>query len=993
IPFDEVMLAMVDGAFEPFEIGAPYGTAWSTTWFHVVGKVPHAWIGKMVEARIDLGFGLSPGFQAEGLVWGPDGPLRALNPLNHSIPLLMRAAGGEQFEFLVEAAANPMIGGPGYAATPLGDPDTIPDTLLYALKRAELTVVEPEVVALVHDLDVLGDLIVELPLNGPRRPQITRAIERALDALDLTDVAATAQAARAELAGVLAKPAVPSAHQITAIGHAHIDTAWMWPIRETVRKCARTFSNVLDLMTREPELKFVCSQAQQHEWMRERYPSVFAAMQEQAAAGRFIPVGGMWVEADTNLPSGESLARQFLHGQRFFAEHYGAICDEVWIPDVFGYPGSLPQIFALGGAKWFLTQKLSWNKQNRMPHHTFWWQGIDGTRIFTHFPPVDTYNVSMQPAQLAHAERNYADHGGGTMSLAPFGFGNGGGGPTREMMERYRRMRDLEGLPQMTIQSPADFFAAAHDDYPDAPTWVGELYFEMHRGTYTSQAKTKQGNRRSEVLLAEVELWSALAAWTTDLAYPQAELEAAWREVLTLQFHDIIPGSSIAWVHADAEASYVAIHAELEALRTDALNALAAGLGGDIVLANGAPHARREVISVDSGDGAVALWVEMPAMSICPVRWEDVPSLPPPVTVDELDGDALCLANDLIQLTIDSDGLISSLLDLRAGREVVKPGCRLNVLELSPDHPVEYDAWDIDEYTFHNVTELTAVDSIVIVDRGPLIASVVVNRVFGESVIHQKLVVRAGSARIDIVNDVTWLEDEKVLKVAMPVDVHADVATCEIQFGHVQRPTHASTSWDAAKFEVCAHRWVDVSEPGYGVALLNDSKYGHDLQRGALRLTLLRAPNFPDPNADRGEHHFTYSLFPHLGGVIDGDVIGEAARLNQPIVVVDGDGDGTDTAPALPFTAVTSSDAAVIITAVKLAEDGSGDVIVRCYESTGARSTTILTTAFATTAMEVCDFIERPLDESIDTVDAVLLDDSTIDVTLRPFQIVTFRLT
>ncbi|HRD99850.1 MAG TPA: hypothetical protein PLV68_01045, partial [Ilumatobacteraceae bacterium] len=367
ISFDDVMLAMADGLFRPFAIGDPYGPPWSTTWFHCVGRVPHEWAGSTVEARIDLGFGQAPGFQAEGLVWGPSGPLRALNPLNHAIPLLSEARGGEEFEFLVEAAANPMIGGPDHRPTPLGDPRTLPSTPLYTLKRAELSVFQPEVAALVHDLDVLGELIRELPSNAPRRPQITVAIGRALDALDLGDVPATASDARAELTKVLARPAVPSAHHITAVGHAHIDTAWLWPLRETVRKCARTFSNALDLMTREPELVFVCSQAQQHEWMRERYPSIFTDMQARAGEGRFVPVGGMWVEADMNLPSGESLARQFLRGQRFFEEHYGEICREVWIPDVFGYPANAPQIFRLGGAEWFLTQKLSWNKQNRMP--------------------------------------------------------------------------------------------------------------------------------------------------------------------------------------------------------------------------------------------------------------------------------------------------------------------------------------------------------------------------------------------------------------------------------------------------------------------------------------------------------------------------------------------------------------------------------------------------------------------------------------------------
>ena len=1007
--FDDVMLAMVDGKFEPFEIGSPYGTPWSTTWFHCVGRVPQAWRGATVEARIDLGFGLAPGFQAEGLVWGPNGPLRALNPLNHAIPLMMSASGGEEFEFLVEAAANPMIGGPTFRPTPLGDPSTLPDALLYALKRAEIAVFHPEVAALVHDLDVLGDLVQELPLQAPRRPQITVAIGRALDALDLDDVPASAAVARAELVGVLSRPAVPSAHHVSAIGHAHIDTAWMWPLRETVRKCARTFSNVLDLMTREPELKFACSQAQQHEWMRDRYPSVFAAMQEQAAAGRFVPVGGMWVEADTNLPSGESLARQFLHGQRFFREHYGVTCREVWIPDVFGYPASLPQIFRLGGAEWFLTQKLSWNKHNRMPHHSFWWQGIDGTTMFTHFPPVDTYNVSMQPAQLAHAERNYADHGGGTMSMAPFGYGNGGGGPTREMMERYRRMRDLEGLPTISIDSPADFFERAVADYPDAATWVGELYFEMHRGTYTTQAKTKAGNRRSEILLGEVELWATLAASVAGADYPYDELEQAWREVLTLQFHDIIPGSSIAWVHDDAEASYTRLGRELVALRAAALHALAPSVGGDVLIANSAPDARAEVATIPAAlapdvaievvpeaaqllhDGSYAVWVDSAAMAVTAFDWAELTPTPAAAaTVTKADGITV-LANDLVRVAIGADGTITSMVDLRNDRELIRNGERANVLELSADHPVEYDAWDLDEYYANNTVVLDAFDTIDVLDEGPLVASVRVTRSFGSSRIEQRLVLRAGSARLDIVSDVAWHESERVLKVAMPIDVHAREAACEIQFGHVMRPTHASTNWDAAKFEVCAHRWIDVSEPDYGVALLNDAKYGHDIQRGALRLTLLRAPGFPDPDADRGQHHFTYSLYPHLGDLARSDVVAEAARLNQPLVAVRGR--STELAAGEPLgtvAAVTSSNASVVVTALKLAEDGSGDVIVRAYESRGARAAAVITTAFETAAVTVCDFLEDPL---ADEAAAAWLDGEDIVVDLRPFQIITLRIT
>ncbi|HLM16546.1 MAG TPA: glycoside hydrolase family 38 C-terminal domain-containing protein, partial [Acidimicrobiia bacterium] len=595
------------------------------------------------------------------------------------------------------------------------------------------------------------------------------------------------------------------------------------------------------------------------------------------------------------------------------------------------------------------------------------------------------------------AERNYADHGGGTRSMAPFGYGNGGGGPTREMMERYRRMRDLEGLPTLDIESPAEFFAKAAADYPNAPRWVGELYFEMHRGTYTSQAKMEAGNRRCEILLGEVELWSTIAHRLGLLVYPAEVLRAAWREVLTLQFHDIIPGSSIAWVHDDAETTHARWEEVLTIARDEALAVLSVAIGGDVTLANSAPDDRAEVVMVHApdtvvaapaqrlADGRIALWADIPAMGVAGVEWSALHEAPAPCAVEQRAGD-IVMSNHLVRVTIDGDGLIASVYDLRADREVVKRGHRANMLELSADHPIEYDAWDLDEYYANSTVDLTDATSIEIVDRGPLLTSTRVVRSFGRSRIEQLLVLRAGSARIDIVNDVSWHEDEKVLKVAMPVDVHAESATCEIQFGSVSRPTHASTSWDAAKFEVCAHRWVDVSEHGYGVALLNDSKYGHDLHRGALRLTLLRASNFPDPDADRGDHHFTYSLFPHLGDHVEGAVVAEAARLNQPIVALAAAGERME--PAAPWSVASTSNRSVVVTAVKFAEDGSGDVIVRCYEASGGRANADLFLGFDVEAVKVCDLLERALD---DEVDAASIDGDAIRMRLRPFQILTLR--
>src|SRR5918995_353836 len=373
-----------------------------------------------------------------------------------------------------------------------------------------------------------------------------------LDVLDLADVGGTAAAARKVLADPLGRPAHASAHRLSAVGHAHIDCAWLWPLRETRRKCARTFANVTALAADYPELVFACSSAQQYAWVKEDQPALFDRIKRTVASGQWAPVGGMWVESDANLPGGESLARQLVHGRRFFRDELGVDTPEVWLPDTFGYTAAFPQLARLAGARWFLTQKLSWNETNRMPHHTFRWEGLDGPRILPHFPPVDTYNAELTGAELAHAVANYAEKGAGTRSLVPFGYGDGGGGPTREMLERARRLADLEGSPRVTVESPAAFFAAAEAEYPDAPVWSGELYFELHRGTYTSQAATKAGNRRSERLLREAELWAATAAVRAGAPYPYDELDELWKTVLLHQFHDILPGSSISWVHREA---------------------------------------------------------------------------------------------------------------------------------------------------------------------------------------------------------------------------------------------------------------------------------------------------------------------------------------------------------------------------------------------------------------------------------------------------------
>ncbi|SDL69872.1 alpha-mannosidase [Nonomuraea jiangxiensis] len=942
---------------EPIAVGQAWGAPWGTSWFTVTGTVPGEWAGRTVEALLDLGFERNmPGFQCEGLVYRPDGtPVKGLNPRNQWVRVAAPAAGGEHVELRIEAASNPIIFGPvPFQPTPLGDKETAGDEPQYRIARMDLAVFDKTVWELVMDLEVVGELMLELPVDGARRWELLRAVSRALDAVDLQDVNATAAAARAELAGVLAAPATPSAHRISAVGHAHIDSAWLWPLRETVRKVARTASNMTALLEDEPDFVFAMSQAQQWAWIKEHRPEVWAKVTKAVATGRFVPTGGMWVESDTNMPGSEAMARQFVHGKRFFIDEFGIENDEVWLPDTFGFAAGLPQIIRAAGSRRLLTQKISWSQTNTFPHHTFLWEGIDGSRVFTHFPPVDTYNCSMTGGELAHAVRNFKDKGVARHSLAPTGWGDGGGGTTREMVAKAARTRDLEGSAAVTWEAPAAFFDKAEAEHPNPPVWVGELYLELHRATLTSQARTKQGNRRSEALLREAELWAATAAVRTGAAYPYAGLDRIWKTVLLHQFHDILPGSSIAWVHREAAKTYAAVAAELNAIIDTAQRSLAGdGTGTGTLVFNAAPHARHGVAA-----GAAAPAVTEPAAE-ARARAEG----------------GYVLDNGVLRVEIDARGLVVSVYDLAAGRETVAPGRAANLLQLHPDLPNKWDAWDVDAFYRATVTDLTEADEVSL--EG---SSVQVVRSFGSSRVRQLLTL--SGRRLDIETEVDWHETEKFLKLAFPLDVHADRYASESQYGHVFRPTHTNTSWEAAKFEACNHRFVHVEEPGWGVALVNDSTYGHDVTREVgdsgtttvVRVSLLRAPRFPDPETDQGLHRFRHALVP---GAAIGDAVREGYFVNLPERRVPGD------TPVAPLVVV--DDDAVVVTAVKLADDESGDVIVRFHEARGGRTRATLTPGFPVAEVVATDLLERPIEEP-------RRHEGPIPVTLRPFQLVTLRM-
>ncbi|WP_065964953.1 glycoside hydrolase family 38 C-terminal domain-containing protein, partial [Curtobacterium sp. UCD-KPL2560] len=936
VPFAEAVAA----EYTPFRVGDAWGgRPWGTTWFRVRGTVPADFgtdPGTTAELRVDLGFsGRQPGFQAEGLAWRPDGTtVKGIEPLNDTVPLEVGAGG--TFELYVEAAANPDIGGDHFqGATPLGSRATAGTEPIYRLRALELVERDDMVWELQQDVRVLRGLMAELPTDGTRGADLLRVLERVADALDPDDVAGTAAAAREVLAPALAVPASAAAHRAIAVGHAHIDSAWLWPVRETVRKCARTFSNVLDLMDRDPDFTFACSSAQQYAWIRDGYPSIWARITQRVAEGRWIPVGGMWVESDTNLPGGEALARQFVAGKRFFLEEFGVDTPEAWLPDSFGYTGALPQIVRAAGSKWFVTQKPSWNETNVIPHTSFHWEGIDGSRVLTHLPPADTYNSDVSAADLHRGERQNKERGVANTSMLLYGFGDGGGGPTREMVAAARRQHDLDGSPRVDLGTPAQVFEELERALPTPAVWSGEMYLEFHRGTYTSQIRTKQGNRRSEHLLREAETWAATAAVRHGTEYPYDALESVWHTVLLQQFHDILPGSSIAWVYENAEAEYARVAAVLEELIGSATSVLATGGGtadgGQVVRFNAAPVA---------ADGVTALG-GAPADAARPV---------PPVR----HGDHLVFDTGVVTATIDADGHVVSLVEHRSGRDAVAPGAVAAQYTVFRDTPNQWEAWDIDRAYQRNGTVLAAASVTVEGD------TVVVERPFGSSSITTRYSAVVGQPELLVETEVEWHERQKLLKLAFPLDVRAAAASSEIQFGHIDRPTHQNTSWDMARFETSAHRWVHVAEPGFGVAVANDSTYGHDITRSTrpdggtttlVRESLLRAPTFPDPHADQGHHVFRTVL--RVGDSVL-DAADSGYRLNLPVRAVPG------SATVEPLVTVSSPQ--VFVEAVKLAEDRSGDVVVRLYEATGGRAADVgVDLGFDVAAVERVDLLERPL--------------------------------
>jgi alpha-mannosidase len=769
---------------------------------------------------------------------------------------------------------------------------------------------------------------------------------------------------------------------------------------------AHTTSVQLDLMERYPEHVYAHSQASQYEWLEEQHPQLLERVKKAVKKGQWEAVGSMWVEADCNLTGSEALVRQFLYGRRWFQQKLGVTTDDMWLPDVFGYSAALPQILDKFGIKYFLTQKLSWNQYNKIPHHTFWWEGIDGSRVWTHFPPADTYIASMDAKEITESVSKFKEHGRSEHSIMLYGWGDGGGGPTEFHLERARRARTSPCMPEIRKRKKAiDFFQDAYEESHDLCTWKGELYFELHRGTFTSQAATKQENRICEFLLRDAELLSCFRE-DYPAKYPAKDLESAWKLVLLNQFHDIIPGSSVKEVYDDAARDYRKVHKMVEPIIQDSLKQIGSkldttGMDHPVVLFHNSvlpsqaeiewtgdepPKsllAPEEILPVQlvEQDGKKRLIFETPNAALGAPCVADL-SDEEPLNGSRLKVSSRKLENGEFSVKFDTNGNITSICTLEDDPiEFVKPGELANALQLFNDQPLFWDAWDIEIYSLEEPNNLVKADSVDVVEKGPVRSAIEVVRTFGKSTIRQRISL-GPTPGIRFDTWVDWHEDNKMLKVAFPMNVNTLRATFEIQFGSVERPTHDNTSWDMAKFEVPCQKWFDMSEGGHGAAILNTGKYGCDVKDGVMRLTLLRSPKAPDPTCDMGEHHFSYVLLPHYDQVQHSDVVAAAYAINAPVRVAKvKSGKGAD-GMIPPLCAVSSR--SVVIESVKKAEDSS-HVLVRLYECHNTRGRAELSCAMPIRGAWLADLNETPIEE-------IEVDEGMITFDYKPFEIITLLL-
>ncbi len=1009
--------------------GSRWGGQDQNAWFHGEARIPTGWRKRLggagYSAVLRLLLGESPEFGwPEGLLYVNGALLQGINQHHPDALLPDSFLAADSLTFDVRAWSG------------IAPHDQ-------RLEYAEIALLSREIESLYHLLYAGIDLVDALEERDPLLEPLFAALDDAYNHLDLRrpqdsalDESATSALAtlRQRLARLRRAYDPPQRPRVTAIGHGHLDVAWLWQTRHTREKAARTFGVATALMELYPEYYFLHTTPQVYHWLARDYPDLFARVRRRVAEGRFEAAGAMWLESDTNLVSGESLVRQILYGQRYMRETFGQEYDILWLPDTFGYSYALPQIMLKSGLRAFMTTKMSWSDTNRLPHDTFRWRGLDGSETLAHFvttpwlsynprdtwvSDTDTYNGRLDVTATRKLWERYRGKEVNEDLLLIYGYGDGGAGPTRQLIESYRALTELPGMPELRLGRADEYFHSLRERVwgnPALPAWDGELYLEYHRGVYTTQGWLKRLHRRNEerLLLAEsldAQRWALATTSGAEAPDMRATLDDAWRALLLHEFHDILPGSSIAPVYEDARRDLTALAERLDAFIERAARDIArlAGVSdrawlihnpspcatpgstalitlplGDapapeLAAANNIRLASQEILTLNDER---ALLVEVPTRDgrdwelaypavnggVSQGRESDAP------TASRSEDGGAILENTEIRVTFDAQGNITSLFDHRhiGGRELLHPGAPANVFIAFDDRPDKFDAWDIDagydrkSYPVDSAT-ITSIES------GPLRATVRVTRTLLSSVITQDISIYRDNLRIDFATHIDWREHDLLLKVAFPLDLRVTEARSEIQYGSIVRPTHRNTSWDEARFETVAHRWVDLSETGYGVALLNDSKYGHDIHDTTIRLSLLRSPTFPDPSADQGAHDITYSLLPHRGAWPAGDVIEQGYALNRPTLMFPPAGKATNKAVGKTAGKAASSSAppkplfkansvGIVIEAVKRSIDGEA-LIARVYEATGSRRLARISASLPLAEVIETDLLERPLRE------------------------------
>lgn len=1015
-------------------VGDHWGGRDQYAWFMTEVEFPQGWKGRDVIGLIKLGEtggGNCSGYEAQVYLNGE--PLQALDRNHAELFFPADTVDAGRAELAI------------YAWSGLTAPDGR-SPFDHRIDSLSMAVLDADVDDLYYTSLHMLQTVKQLDERQLERHELTSALEEAFRCLDWSQPGSEAFYASAVVARQTLRErleAIPRGPrpQVTAVGHCHIDVAWLWRLQHTREKSGRSFSTVLQLMERFPEYVFLQSQPQLYAYLKKDFPMLYDKIKDRVQSGNWEATGAMWLESDCNIPSGESLVRQLLTGKRFFKDEFGVDNRVLWLPDVFGYSWALPQILKKSGIDYFMTTKISWSQYNRFPYDTFTWRGIDGTEILTHYittPDNDgswfyTYNGNVTGASVQGLWNNYRQKDINDNLLLAYGWGDGGGGPTRDMLEAVRRYEDMPGAPQVKAGGAEDFFVQLEEQVKDQPQlhlWDGELYLEYHRGTYTSQAYNKRMNRRMELLLHNAEYLNTFAlALNPEHAYPSAQLAESWEIVLRNQFHDIIPGSSIHEVYEDSKIEYE----ESEKLALAAIENGLAGLNGHkgsnaedgaekglpVRIFNSLGWTRSFLAEVELDDAAAFNWytADGAKLNIQPaaepsaaqagnvlVAVQDVPAYGY-ITIygrSEKDGgsadapanggnasESWSIKTDHLEtpyysIRLNASGQIVSLFDKQAGREVLKPDQPANVLQVFEDKPMAHDAWDIDIYYQDKMTVVDHLQELTVLEAGPLRGVLKLVYSYQNSTIEQHLTVYRDHPRIDFKTRVDWNEHQQLLKTAFPVEIRSTKATYEIQFGNVERPTHWNTSWDYARFESVAQRWVDLSEGGYGVSLLNDCKYGHDIRNHVIRLSLIKSAVYPDGNADQGLHEFTYSLYPHSGGWYEAGTHQTACELNAPLMsaAVSGSAGLPDVLGMLKVDARN-----VMIDTVKKAEDGQ-TLIVRLYEFGGIRtkaSVTVDPYLGAIRSAEETDLMEEhPI--------ALPLAGQDIEVALAPYEIKTLNI-